>query len=215
MSAHLTDQDCINALATFWYEYHSQPRNERPRQALERAYLIAPEELRFKKDLYKTIEDWREGNSFKARSRASRQIEAYTPEYKTLAPCPVVFNILLRENERSLQALYSDDWEQPIKDRMWHNEYEFKKSSTVTKWLSDRDPKGLMMLWQMLRGWEYQSCEHYEFRNSVAYQIKQQIEYGILDTLKKIHCPNDEDKVWTSWEDPQLDSHVVCISDMF
>ena len=72
-----------------------------------------------------------------------------------------------------------------------------------------------MMIWQMLQGWEYQSCEHHEFRNSVAYQIKQQIEYGILSTLKKIHCPDDKDRVWTSWEDPQLDSHVVCISDMF
>ena len=28
-------------------------------------------------------------------------------------------------------------------------------------------------------------------------------------------CINDEDNVWTSWEDPQLDSHIVCISDMF
>ena len=207
MSAHLTDQDCINALATFWYEYHSQPRNERPAQALERAYVIAQEEVSLKKDYFERMEDFR--------LRASNQIEAYTPEYKALAPCPVVFNILLRENERSLQALYSDDWKQPIKERMWHNEYEFKKSSTVTKWLLDRDPRGLMMIWQMLQGWEYQSCEHYEFRNSVAYQIKQQIEYGILNTLKKIHCPNDEDRVWTSWEDPQLDSHVVCISDMF
>jgi len=207
MSAHLTDQDCINALATFWYEYHMQPRNERPGQALERAYLIAPEEVSIKKDYFERMEDFR--------LRASKQIEAYEPEYKSLASCHVAFNILLRENERSLQALYSDDWKQPIKERMWYNEYEFKKSSTITKWVSDRDPKGLMMIWQMLRGWEYQSCEHYEFRNSVAYQIKQQIEYGILDTLKKIHCPNDEDRVWTSWEDPQLDSHVVCISDMF
>jgi len=207
MSAHLTDQDCINALATFWYEYHSQPRNERPGQALERAYVVAKEEVSLKKDYFERMEDFR--------LRATKWIEAYEPEYKTLAPCPVVFNILLRENERSLQALYPDDWKQPIKERMWANEYEFKKSSTVTKWLSDRDPKGLMMLWQMLQGWEYQSCEHYEFRNSVAYQIKQQIEYGILNTLKKIHCPNDEDKVWTSWTDPQLDSHVVCISDMF
>jgi len=207
MSAHLTDQDCINALATFWYEYHSQPRNERPGQALERAYVVAKEEVSLKKDYFERMEDFR--------LRATKWIEAYEPEYKTLAPCPVVFNILLRENERSLQALYPDDWKQPIKERMWANEYEFKKSSTVTKWLSDRDPKGLMMVWQMLQGWEYQSCEHYEFRNSVAYQIKQQIEYGILNTLKKIHCPNDEDKVWTSWTDPQLDSHVVCISDMF
>jgi len=207
MSAHLTDQDCINALATFWYEYHKQPGNERPGQALERAYLIAEEEVSLKKDYFERMEDFR--------LRASNQIEAYTPEYKTLAPCPVVFNILLRENERSLQALYDSDWKQPIKERMWYNEYEFKKSSTITKWVSDRDPRGLMMIWQMLRGWEYQSCEHYEFRNSVAYQIKEQIEYGILKTLEKIHCPADEDKVWTSWEDPQLDSHVVCISDMF
>ena len=215
MSAHLTDQDCINALATFWYEYHSQPRNERPEMALERAYVIAPEELFFKKDSYKRKEDWIEGNSLKARKRASKQIEAQEPVYKALAPCRVVYDLLLNENVRSLQARYPDDSEEPLQDRMWYNEYQFKKSSTVTKWLSDRDPRGLMMVWQMLRGWEYQSCEHYEFKNSVAYQIKKQIEYGILKTLEKIHCPNNEDRVWTSWEDPQLDSHVVCISDMF
>ena len=121
------------------------------------------------------------------RLRASNQIEAYKPEFKSLAPCTVVFNILLRENERSLQALYDSDWKESPINRIWYNEYEFKKSSTVTKWVSERDAKGLMMIWQMLQGWEYQSCEHYEFRNSVAYQIKQQIEYGILSTLKKIH----------------------------
>ena len=202
MSAHLTDQDCINALATFWYEYHKQPRNEAPEQALERAYLIAPEEVSLKKDYFERIEDFR--------LRASKQIEAQKPVYKGLASCSVVFNLLFNENVRSLQARYPDDYQELISSN-----YEFKKSSTVTKWLSDRDPRGLMMVWQMLQGWEYQSCEHYDFRNSVAYQIKQQIEYGILNTLKKIHCPNDEDRVWTSWEDPQLDSHVVCISDMF
>ena len=207
MSAHLTDQDCINALATFWYEYHKQPRNEAPEKALERAYVIAQEEVSTKEDYFERMNDFR--------LRASNQIEAYKPEYKSLASCTVVFNILLRENERSLQALYDSDWKESPINRIWYNEYEFKKSSTVTKWVSERDAKGLMMIWQMLQGWEYQSCEHHEFRNSVAYQIKQQIEYGILSTLKKIHCPDDKDRVWTSWEDPQLDSHVVCISDMF
>jgi hypothetical protein len=202
MSAHLADQDCINALATFWFEYHKQPRNESPKQALERAFLIAPEEVSLKKDYFARMEDFR--------IRAYSRIEAEEPVYKGLASCAVVFNLLFNENVRSLQARYPDDYQELISSN-----YEFKKSSTVTKWLSDRDPRGLMMVWQMLRGWEYQSCEHYEFRNSVAYQIKQQIEYGILNTLKKIHCPNDEDRVWTSWEDPQLDSHVVCISDMF
>ena len=207
MSAHLTDQDCINALATFWYEYHKQPRNEAPEQALERAYVIAQEEVSTKEDYFERMNDFR--------LRALNQIEAYKPEYKSLAPCAVVFNILLQENERSLQARYDSDWKESPINRIWYNEYEFKKSSTVTKWVSERDAKGLMMIWQMLQGWEYQSCEHHEFRNSVAYQIKQQIEYGILSTLKKIHCPDDKDRVWTSWEDPQLDSHVVSISDMF
>ena len=207
MSAHLTDQDCINALATFWYEYHKQPRNEAPQQALERAFIIAQEEVSTKEDYFERMND--------LSSRATKLIEAQEPVYKSLASCSVVFNLLLQEYERSLQALYDSDWKENPINRIWYNEYEFKKSSTVTKWVSERDAKGLMMIWQMLQGWEYQSCEHYEFRNSVAYQIKQQIEYGILSTLKKIHCPDDKDRVWTSWEDPQLDSHVVCISDMF
>tara|TARA_Y100000361_G_scaffold100350_1_gene90113 strand:+ start:1204 stop:1827 length:624 start_codon:yes stop_codon:yes gene_type:complete len=207
MSAHLTDQDCINALATFWYEYHKLPRTEAPQHALERAFIIAQEEVSTKQDYFERMND--------LGSRATRLIEASQPVYKALAPCRVAYDLLLNENVRSLQARYPDDMEEPLQDRIWYNEYDFKKSSTVTKWLSERDPKGLMMIWQMLRGWEYQSCEHHEFRNSVAYQIKQQIEYGILDILKKIHCPDDKDRVWTSWEDPQLDSHVVCISDMF
>ena len=207
MSAHLTDQDCINALATFWYEYHKQPRSEAPQHALERAFIIAQEEVSTKEDYFERMND--------LGSRATRLIEASQPVYKALAPCRVVYDLLLNENVRSLQARYPDDMKEPLQDRIWYNEYEFKKSSTVTKWVFERDAKGLMMIWQMLQGWEYQSCEHHEFRNSVAYQIKQQIEYGILETLKKIHCPNDEDRVWTSWEDPQLDSHVVCISDMF
>lgn len=207
MSAHLTDQDCINALSTFWYEYHKQPRNESPQQALERAFLIAKEEISLKKDYFE--------NQNELRYRAIRLIEAQQDVYKGLASCRVVYDILLNENIRSLEARYPDDSKEPLKSRIWYNEYDFKKSSTIVKWVNDRDSRGLLMLWQMLQGWEYQSCEHFEFKNSVAYQIKQQIQDGLLNTLKKRFCPNDEDRVWTSWKDPQLDSHVVCISDMF
>ena len=207
MSAHLTDQDCINALATFWYEYHKTPGNESPQNALERAFLIAKEEVSIKKDYFE--------NQNELRYRAIRLIEAQQQVYKGLASCRVIYDILLNENIRSLQALYPDDIKEPLENRMWFNEYDFKKSTTVVKWVSDRDPKGLLMLWQMLKGWEYQSCEHFEYINSVAYQIKQQIQDGILNTLKKKFCVNDKDNVWTSWTDPQLDSHIVCISDMF
>ena len=208
MSAHLTDQDCINALATFWYEYHKQPRSESPQNALERAFLIANEEVSTKKDYF--------DNQNELRYRAIRLIEANQDVYKGLASCKVIYDILLNENVRSLMARYPDDSKEPLTSRIWYNEYEFKKSSTIVKWVNERNSKGLLMIYQMLQGWDYQSCEHFEYRNSVAYQIKEQIQYGILDILKKIHCPDQEkDRVWTSWTDPQLDDHIVCISDMF
>ena len=52
MSAHLVDQDCINALASFWYEYHKTPSNESPQNALERAFIIAKEEISLKEDYF-------------------------------------------------------------------------------------------------------------------------------------------------------------------
>ena len=207
MSAHLTDQDCINALATFWYEYHKQPRSESPQNALERAFLIANEEVSTKKDYFDNLNE--------LKYRAIKLIEAQQPVYKGLASCKVIYDILLNENVRSLMARYPDDSKEPLTSRIWYNEYEFKKSSTIVKWVNERNSKGLLMIYQMLQGWDYQSCEHFEYRNSVAYQIREQIQYGILDILKKVHCPNDEDQVWTSWTDPQLDDHIICISDMF
>ena len=207
MSAHLTDQDCINALSTFWYEYHKLPRSESPQSALERAFIIAQEETSLKKDYFENINE--------LRYRAIKLIEAQQPVYKGLASCRVIFDILLNENIRSLKARYPNDSKEPLTSRIWYNEYDFKKSSTVVKWVNDRDSRGLLMIYQMLQGWDYQSCEHFEYRNSVAYQIKEQIQYGILDILKKVHCPDDKDRVWTSWTDPQLDDHIICISDMF
>ena len=90
MSAHLTDQDCINALATFWYEYHKLPRSESPQSALERAFIIAQEETTTKKDYF--------DNQNELRYRAIRLIEAQQPVFKGLASCKVIFDILLNEN---------------------------------------------------------------------------------------------------------------------
>ena len=106
MSAHLTDQDCINALATFWYEYHKTPGNESPQNALERAFLIAKEEVSIKKDYFE--------NQNELRYRAIRLIEAQKDVYKGLASCRVIYDILLNENIRSLQALYPDDIKEPL-----------------------------------------------------------------------------------------------------
>ena len=58
-----------------------------------------------------------------------------------------------------------------------------------------------------------QSCEDLNYRDTAAFQMKEQIEYAILTLLEKKLC--GDSKVWGNWKDPQLDSHIVSISDMF
>ena len=118
MSAHLTDQDCINALATLWYEYHKQPRSESPQNALERAFLIANEEVSTKTDYFE--------NQNELRYRAIRLIEAQQPVYKGLASCKVIFDILFNENIRSLQAIV-------ILTRSYNHKKEFGLITIISK----------------------------------------------------------------------------------
>ena len=96
---------------------------------------------------------------------------------------------------------------------MWFNNYKFKKSSTITKWVAEKDAKGLMQCWGMLKNWDYQSCEDLNYRDTAAFQMKEQIEYAILTLLEKKLC--GDSAVWGNWEDPRLDDHIVSISDMF
>ena len=42
MSAHLTDQDCLNALATPYGEFYKAPNYIDPQRAIDQAYYSAP-----------------------------------------------------------------------------------------------------------------------------------------------------------------------------
>ena len=112
-----------------------------------------------------------------------------------------------------MKYLYPRDEDASPTERIWYNNYEFKKSSTVAKWVAEKDAKGLLQLWGMLKGWEYQSCEDPTWQDDAVYQMKYQIQYAILNLLEDKFC--GEDTVWTSWQDPQLDKDVINISDMF
>ena len=200
MSAYLVSEDQLNALATLYGEFYKAPNYTDSQQAIERAYYFSP--------LTKKLENW------ECEQIARLHLKAANETHKGLAAHKVVFDHLLDANVDSLKALYSRDAElEDPTQRIWFNNYKFKKSSTITKWVAEKDPKGLMQCWGMLENWDYQSCEDPSYRDTAAFQMKGQIEYAILYLLEKKLCGNSA--VWGSWEDPQLDSHVVCISDMF
>lgn len=193
MSAYLVSEDQLNALATLYGEFYKAPNYIDSQQAIDRAYYFSP--------LTKKLKNW------ECERIARLHLKAASETHKGLAAHKVVFDHLLECNVDSLKFRYPNDSE------MWTNNYKFKKSSTITKWVAEKDPKGLMQCWGMLKNWDYQSCEDPCYRDTAVFQMKGQIEYAILYLLEKKLCGNSA--VWGSWEDPQLDSHVVCISDMF
>ena len=200
MSAYLVSEDQLNALATLYGEFYKAPNYVDSQTALDRAYYFAP--------ITKKLENW------ECENIARLLLKDASKTHKGLALHKVVFDHLLDANVDSLKALYANDarLEDPTQ-RMWFNNYKFKKSSTITKWVAEKDPKGLMQCWGMLKNWDYQSCEDLNYRDTAAFQMKEQIEYAILTLLEKKLC--GDSKVWGNWKDPQLDSHIVCISDMF
>mgnify|MGYP003128275341 FL=1 len=197
MSAHLTDQDCLNALATLYGEFYKQ--QDDPQRAIDRAYYHAPTTHKLE--------------NFECETIARLLLHEASQTHKGLALHKVVFDHLLEANINSLKYLYPRDTDAIPTERIWYNNYEFKKSSTVTKWVAEKDPKGLLQLWGMLKGWEYQSCEDPTWQDDAVYQMKYQIQYAILNLLEDKFC--GEDNVWTRWVDPKLDNHIVNISDMF
>jgi|TARA_R100000084_G_C4590992_1_gene118436 hypothetical protein len=193
MSAYLVSEDQLNALATLYGEFYKAPNYIDSQTALDRAYYFAP--------ITKKLENW------ECENIARLLLKDASNTHKGLALHKVVFDHLLEANVESLQAAYPD-----CRD-MWTNNYKFKKSSTIAKWVAEKDTKGLMQCWGMLKNWDYQSCEDFNYRDTAAFQMKGQIEYAILHLLEKKLC--GDSAVWGSWEDPRLDEHVVCISDMF
>lgn len=199
MSAHLTDQDCLNALATLYGEFYQAPNYVDSQRAIDQAYYQASSS--------KNMENW------ECENVARLLLKEASKKHKGLAPHKVVFDHLLEANVKSLKYRYPNDEELQPEERIWFNEYQFKKSSTVAKWVAEKDAKGLLQVYGMLKGWEYQSCEDPTWRDDAVYQMREQIQYAILHLLESKFC--GEDTVWTTWKDPKLDSHIVNISDMF
>jgi len=155
MSAFLSSNDCLNALATYWGCKHRERGDDR-RNALTRAVYNSSEP---------TADSWRS---------SSELVDAWLA---TETPERVVWKLLLMENVLSLNARYPNDPE--MSD---FTGYAFKPSRRV---IEHNVFRGSAFVVGLVTGYEYQSCEHDGWGKSVAYQICQQIRYHLLKDFAK------------------------------
>ena len=87
----------------------------------------------------------------------------------------VIFNILLRENQNSLLARYPND-----KDYAERPSYVYRMSNVVNYW---DDHKQLGYMVGIINNYDYQSCEHGNYQDSLGYAILDQIKELLLKRI--------------------------------
>ena len=87
----------------------------------------------------------------------------------------MIFNILLRENQNSLMARYND------KEYSERPSYIYRMSNCVNYW-DDHNQLGYLV--GIINNYDYQSCEHGNYQDSLGYAILDQIKELLLRELQ-------------------------------
>ena len=171
MSAFLSSSDCISALAYYWEMRCKQPGN-----------FTTPTDS-FINAVARA--------DLASRATAAEWADPYMSRHGGAARA--CYRELLIENQNSLKDRYPND------EEMWDAEgYSYQPAGIVQSWVIERNTGHLVGL---LRGYEYQACEHDGWEKSTAYQLCRQIERFLLKDLENRDCP--EGGNWASWEAPE------------
>lgn len=177
MSAYLSSCDAISALATYFAYRTRQPEQELGRVLANAAFG------RLVRANFETAH----GEYNVCNREALLLIEELG------GPARAVFRLLVMENQRSLEARYPGD--ENYRDATG---YAYAPSASVRRWISARTTGQLVGI---LRGYEYQSCEHPDWQQSDAYAICQSIRHALLSDLESRDC--GESPNWASWQEPE------------
>ena len=202
MSAYLTSGDAINALATYWDLACKMPgRYSTPAGQLEHAYRCHQRAIN--------------GTSAEPDQTAWQLLQDATATGSSWQPWQSVQQILILENQRSLEARYPGDDPDALDYRSAEGaEYQPRRSAEVRRWHMQRQTGRLVGI---LNGYEYQSCEHDGWEQSVAYYLCRQIRSNLLSDFESSCCKDDSERGWASWQEPERDPSVpetVCLSDL-
>ena len=172
MSAYLCSDDTLNALSTYWFIKSGKSWDDPSKsQAYKRAMRI-----RYKDSYYKSRTDCNDPLKLYAdfqnyidelfqRSLKNSNNDLYE----------LVFNTLLTENKNSLNARYSNPTD------MFRDSYIYRLSNCVVYWIENNQSGYLVGI---LNNYNYQSCEHPNYKNSLGYAILNQIKDYLLEDMK-------------------------------
>ena len=177
MSCFLSSADAINALATYW-DTMANRGHRSARQTLERAMFIAERAESGRDDYAAAVES----ASLYLRSQSGSTWSA-------------VFSLLLAANVRSLEARYPGDSEMSQTGPEYDN---LKPLQIVKYWIQTKQTGKIVGI---LNSFEYQSCECSDWRESVAFQLCEQIRGFLLDEM--LQSAGDDVNLSASFEAPE------------
>ena len=174
MSAYLCSDDTLNALSTFYYIKSGKTDEERKSHVMRAIRITNKDSFYERQQIAETFED-----RMKLRAKFDNFCDGlydiWLDQYSQGNFYKMIFNILLRENQNSLMARYND------KDYAERLSYNYAHSNCVNYW---DDHKQLGYLVGIINNYDYQSCEHDNYRNSLGYAILDQIKELLLRELQ-------------------------------
>ena len=174
MSAYLCSDDTLNALSTFYYLKSGKTDDERKSHVMRAIRITNRDSFYERQQIAETFED-----RMKLRAKFDKFCDGlydiWLDQYSEGNFYKMIFNILLRENQNSLMARYND------KDYAERLSYNYVHSNCVNYW---DDHKQLGYMVGIINNYDYQSCEHDNYKNSLGYAILDQIKEMLLNELK-------------------------------
>ncbi len=174
MSAYLCSDDTLNALSTLYYLKSGKTDEERKSHVMRAIRITNKDSFYERQQIAETFED-----RMKLRAKFDKFCDGlydiWLDQYSEGSFYKMIFNILLRENQNSLMARYND------KDYAERLSYNYCHSNCVNYW---DDHKQLGYMVGIINNYDYQSCEHDNYKNSLGYAILDQIKEFLLKELQ-------------------------------
>ena len=174
MSAYLCSDDTLNALSTFYYIKSGKTDEERKSHVMRAIRITNKDSFYERQQIAETFED-----RMKLRAKFDKFCDGlydiWLDQYSEGNFYKMIFNILLRENQNSLMARYND------KDYAERLSYNYVHSNCVNYW-DDHNQLGYMV--GIINNYDYQSCEHENYQDSLGYAILDQIKELLLRELQ-------------------------------
>ena len=179
MSAYLCSDDTLNALSTFYYMKSGRTDDERKSQVMRAIRRVNKDSWYENQETMISVPTDTFEDRMKLHAKFDKFCDGlydiYFLQYSNGDFFRMIFDILLRENQKSLMARYND------KEYAERPSYSYKMSNCVVYWSTH---KQLGYLVGIINNYDYQSCEHGNYQDSLGYAILDQIKEMLLKELQ-------------------------------